>query len=63
MPKSLLMAKVKIKVFFETVENGIYKNGYMEISKRQFDKLVKQETKTLKSSAKKSIKEENTNGI
>lgn len=46
------MARVKIKVFFETVENGIYKNGYMEISKRQFDKLVKQEEKTLKSKSK-----------
>ena len=37
------MEKVLLK--FETIKNGVYETGVMELSKKQFEKLIKKEGK------------------
>lgn len=43
MPKKQRNNKKKIKVFYEKVENGIYRCGYQELTQKEFEKLYKGE--------------------
>ena len=36
----------KIKVFYETVKNGVYQSGYMELSEEEYNSLLKKEKET-----------------